>query len=194
MSGWNVSRDFRALHLHDRLSPVIFCAVLKPNSSGIVLVIVYSLSQKSLYHVLNPSNITTSCVFLIFVVAWLAVDITHFVGFQVNRMADESPFTIEEMLLMPVWVYRRQNNGKTQNELLRDFKALFIKILHWSWQSLFGSSFFRMGTIQDAPRSGRQWTRSTRSNEFLASIEQSPTKSICRCILNVSVCYIRCAT
>jgi hypothetical protein len=56
----------------------------------------------------------------------LAAAVTCFVGFQVNRMADANRFAIEEMLIIAVWVHKKQKNGRTRNELLRHLEVLPI--------------------------------------------------------------------
>lgn len=104
--------------------------------------------------------------------SWLAVAVTCFVGFQVNRMVNANRFAMEEMLIIAVWVHKKQNNGRTWNELLRHLvEALPI----------CEDPALKLAVL--AGISCLRWTVNARQR----SDEPSRYRSIGRCIVNVSV-------
>ena len=94
-------------------------------------------------------------------------------------MSDLSPFSLEERILMSVWVHERDRTGKSLKTLFEEFRQRFNKqppskptVLNWE------RKMFKQGIIKDCPRSGRRRTRDARSQEIVASVERFPLKSL----------------
>jgi hypothetical protein len=71
-------------------------------------------------------------------------------------MADQNPFTIEERLIMAVWVNERPQTGQNLKEVFQTFQRRFnkeppTKAAALAWER----KLFASGSIEDSPRSGR---------------------------------------
>jgi hypothetical protein len=94
-------------------------------------------------------------------------------------MAEQSPFTIEERLIMAVWVHERPQTGRNLKEVFQTFQRRFnekhpTKVTALAWER----KLFASGSIKDSPRSRRPRTRTSTSEEILESVQRSPKKSV----------------
>ena len=93
---------------------------------------------------------------------------------------DTSPFTIEERLVVCVWVHEKQKTSKTYADIRQDFLNRFGKEAPTEANlRIMERKTFQTGSVLDLPRSGRRPSHSEELAERLSvSIDQSPTKSL----------------
>jgi hypothetical protein len=94
-------------------------------------------------------------------------------------MANQSPFTVEEGLIMVVWVHERPQTGLNLKEVFQTFQRRFNKeppteATAFAWER----KLFASGSIKDSSRSGRPRTQTSRSEEILESVQRSHKKSV----------------
>ena len=93
-------------------------------------------------------------------------------------MCDQSPYSIEQRLVVAVWLHERHHTGDTIESVKAKFTDRFginpprkATMLGWEKRA------FAMGSVKDLPRGGRPIKRRETCREVEASVQQSPLKS-----------------
>ncbi|KAJ4425690.1 hypothetical protein ANN_27886 [Periplaneta americana] len=96
-------------------------------------------------------------------------------------MADTGVYTIQERLMVNVWVLEKQRTGETYEEIRENFFNRFSKAVPSgaNLQKLEKKTFSSTGSVLDAKRSGtpKKYVDDDVGDRLNASLKRSPMKS-----------------